>query len=236
VRRRELQLTHLGLDGRVARELQDEHVEVRRTMKRRLRPVGVVRLDDAILPLPHNGRLDPGHVRGAAGEVEGANARHQDRPMLIGGAMTPEAASYVLQEGNAFILKPSVRTADGPAANWGDTVVVTPNGGRRLGKDKHELVVREPAFLLLWASAEALLRRMALEHGVSVARLSPTQFVKELATQGLLERSDYVTLEKAASFRSGFAHGIGAHKLDPVLLEKLLSVIEGLREDVEGPD
>jgi len=65
----------------------------------------------------------------------------EDRPMLVGGAMTPDAAGYVLQEGNAFILKPSVRPADGPAANWGDTVVVTPQGGRRLGKDKHEVVV-----------------------------------------------------------------------------------------------
>jgi Xaa-Pro aminopeptidase len=65
----------------------------------------------------------------------------EDRPMLVGGAMTPDAASYVLQEGNTFILKPSVRIAHGPAINWGDTVVVTPPGGRRLGKDKHELVV-----------------------------------------------------------------------------------------------
>ena len=65
----------------------------------------------------------------------------EDRPMLVGGAMTPEAAGYVLQERNTFILKPSVRTEGGPAASWGDTVVVTPQGGRRLGKDKHELVI-----------------------------------------------------------------------------------------------
>ena len=65
----------------------------------------------------------------------------EDRPMLVGGAMTPEAAAYVLQEGNTFILKPSVRPEGGPAANWGDTVVVTKNGARRLGKDKHELAV-----------------------------------------------------------------------------------------------
>jgi len=65
----------------------------------------------------------------------------EDRPMLVGGALTDEAANYVLQDGNAFILKPAVRPENGPAANWGDTVVVTPQGGRRLGKDKHELIV-----------------------------------------------------------------------------------------------
>jgi hypothetical protein len=65
----------------------------------------------------------------------------EDRPMLVGGALTPDTASYVLQEGNTFILKPSVRPADGPAANWGDTVVVTSQGGRRLGKDKHGAVI-----------------------------------------------------------------------------------------------
>lgn len=65
----------------------------------------------------------------------------EDRPMLVGGAMTPDIAAYVLQSGNCFILKPSVRSEGGPAVNWGDTVVVTPEGGQRLGKQKHELAV-----------------------------------------------------------------------------------------------
>ena len=30
---------------------------------------------------------------------------------------------------------------DGPAINWGDTVTVTPQGGKRLGKDPHDIVV-----------------------------------------------------------------------------------------------
>lgn len=65
----------------------------------------------------------------------------EDRPMLVGGAMTPETASYMLQEGNCFILKPAVRLPDGPSINWGDTITVTSAGGRRLGKDQHEIVV-----------------------------------------------------------------------------------------------
>lgn len=46
---------------------------------------------------------------------------------------------------------------------------------------------REAAFLLLWANPKALLRRVARREGVPVSRLSPTQLVRELATQGLLE-------------------------------------------------
>ena len=65
----------------------------------------------------------------------------EDRPMLVGGAMSPDIASYVLQEGNCFILKPAVRLPDGPGINWGDTITVTPQGGQRLGKDKHDIVV-----------------------------------------------------------------------------------------------
>ncbi len=65
----------------------------------------------------------------------------EDRPLLVGGEMTPEIANFVLQEGNAFIMKPNVRPEGGPGVTWGDTVTVTPGGGRRLGKDPHELVV-----------------------------------------------------------------------------------------------
>jgi len=65
----------------------------------------------------------------------------EDRPLLVGGDMTPEVANFQLQEGNAFIVKPNVRLPDGPGITWGDTVAVTAQGGRRLGKGKHELMI-----------------------------------------------------------------------------------------------
>jgi Xaa-Pro aminopeptidase len=65
----------------------------------------------------------------------------EDRPLLVGGDMVPEVADFVLQEGNVFVVKPNVRLPDGPAISWGDTVAVTPQGGRRLGKDRHQLLV-----------------------------------------------------------------------------------------------
>jgi Xaa-Pro aminopeptidase len=65
----------------------------------------------------------------------------EDRPLLVGGDMTAETASFILQEGNTFIMKPRIRTADGTAVTWGDIVTVTPEGGRRLGKGVHELMI-----------------------------------------------------------------------------------------------
>ena len=65
----------------------------------------------------------------------------EDRPLLVGGGSNDEAQSFVLQEGNTFIVKPTVQPNGGHPAHWGDTVTVTPQGGRRLGKDPHELIV-----------------------------------------------------------------------------------------------
>jgi len=65
----------------------------------------------------------------------------EDRPLLVGGEMSPEIADFVLQENQAFIVKPNFRPTGGPGITWGDTVAVTGNGGRRLGKDPHQLVV-----------------------------------------------------------------------------------------------
>jgi len=67
--------------------------------------------------------------------------RGEDRPALLWTVPDEATGNYVFQEGNCFILKPSIRPRGGPAINWGDTVTVTPQGGRRLGKDEHRIVV-----------------------------------------------------------------------------------------------
>jgi Xaa-Pro aminopeptidase len=47
-----------------------------------------------------------------------------------------------MRENMVFICKPSAISADGEfICQWGDTVVVTRNGGRRLGKRAHALAV-----------------------------------------------------------------------------------------------
>ena len=65
-----------------------------------------------------------------------------DGPIVIHNTSSPRQLGVQLLENMVFICKPSVTTADGVyRLTWGDTVVVTGRGARRLGKRPHELVV-----------------------------------------------------------------------------------------------
>src|SRR5713226_8939582 len=65
-----------------------------------------------------------------------------DGPIITSNARSPRQLGVVLRENMVFILKPSAITADGNySCTWGDTVVVTAKGGRRLGKRPHDLAV-----------------------------------------------------------------------------------------------
>jgi Xaa-Pro aminopeptidase len=69
-----------------------------------------------------------------------------DGPIITGHARDPEQLSVALKENMVFIFKPSAETPDGTTKSictWGDTIVVTPAGGRRLGKRPHALAVAE---------------------------------------------------------------------------------------------
>jgi len=72
------------------------------------------------------------HARGLGDEV----------PAVIDAADLEKSGGATLVENRVFVLKPRVRTADGKiSAQVGDTVVVTPSGGRRLGRRKFGLSV-----------------------------------------------------------------------------------------------
>jgi len=65
-----------------------------------------------------------------------------DGPIITSHARSPRQLAVVLQENMVFICKPSAISADGSSiSTWGDTVVVTADGGRRLGKRPHDLAV-----------------------------------------------------------------------------------------------
>ncbi len=67
-----------------------------------------------------------------------------DGPALMGDEDVERFRQIELQTGMAFILKPQVRTAQGKGrASIGDTVVVTENSARRLGKREMKLIVVE---------------------------------------------------------------------------------------------
>jgi len=64
-----------------------------------------------------------------------------DGPIITSTARSPRQLAVTLRENMVFICKPSARSADGSISTWGDTVVVTSKGGRRLGKRPHDLAV-----------------------------------------------------------------------------------------------
>ena len=67
-----------------------------------------------------------------------------DGPALLGNKDVERFSKMKLESGMVFILKPQVRTAQGKGrASIGDTVVVTEDGARRLGKRELKLIVKD---------------------------------------------------------------------------------------------
>lgn len=84
-----------------------------------------------------------GPAAGARGDLtmHGRGAG-DDGPIITPHARNPKQLGIAMRENMVFICKPSAISADGEyTCQWGDTVVVTKNGGQRLGKRPHELAV-----------------------------------------------------------------------------------------------
>jgi Xaa-Pro aminopeptidase len=64
-----------------------------------------------------------------------------DGPIVTSNARSPRQLAVALRENMVFIFKPSAKSTDGSICTWGDTVVITPKGGQRLGKRPHDLAV-----------------------------------------------------------------------------------------------
>ncbi|MDX1483252.1 MAG: M24 family metallopeptidase [Alphaproteobacteria bacterium] len=84
---------------------------------------------------------------GPAADAKGKLTMHgrgagDDGPIITGHARDPEQLSVQLQENMVFIFKPSAETPNGShICTWGDTIKITPDGGKRMGKRPHELAV-----------------------------------------------------------------------------------------------
>jgi Xaa-Pro aminopeptidase len=84
-----------------------------------------------------------GPAAGARGELNmHGRGQGDDGPIITPHAKSPRQLAVAMRENMVFICKPAAISADGEyICQWGDTVAVTPNGGRRLGKRPHELAV-----------------------------------------------------------------------------------------------
>jgi Xaa-Pro dipeptidase len=84
-----------------------------------------------------------GPVAGATADLNmHGRGAGDDGPIITSHARSPRQLAVELRENMVFICKPSAISADGNSiSTWGDTVVVTAGGGRRLGKRPHGLAV-----------------------------------------------------------------------------------------------
>jgi Xaa-Pro aminopeptidase len=86
-----------------------------------------------------------GPAAGARGELNmHGRGQGDDGPIITPHAKSPKQLAVAMRENMVFICKPAAVSADGEyICQWGDTVTVTKDGGRRLGKRPHELAVAE---------------------------------------------------------------------------------------------
>jgi Xaa-Pro aminopeptidase len=134
----------------VGNPVQAELIKVQREIFNRvlesLKPgVTVAELADLTGKTAQSVAPKSGPAAGASGDLtmHGRGAG-DDSPIITPHARSPRQLALPMQENMVLVCKPSAISADGEyICQWGDTVVVTKNGGRRLGKRPHELAVAE---------------------------------------------------------------------------------------------
>lgn len=86
----------------------------------------------------------------------------------------------------------------------------------------------EPAILYFWSLVEAALRLVTEHEGLSLQRFDPLYLVKQLATEGVISRSEYQSLMNARSLRNAIAHGFKPAQFTKESLYELIDITEQL--------
>jgi uncharacterized protein YutE (UPF0331/DUF86 family) len=86
----------------------------------------------------------------------------------------------------------------------------------------------ESAFLFCWSLVEATLRLLAEQEFGILQRVDPLYLIKQLATEGVISRTDYKLLMNALSLRNAIAHGFKATQLSQNSMSELIKITEQL--------
>jgi hypothetical protein len=100
-------------------------------------------------------------------------------------------------------------------------------------KEAEELLqrgIKEAAFVLVWASIEALLRHISSREGLPLERVPSSALLKELFSLGLLSRKSLDIALRAFSVRNSLVHGFESPELDAILGELTILAQELLEE------
>ena len=84
----------------------------------------------------------------------------------------------------------------------------------------------EAAYLLAWATFEAVLRGMIEEEGVSIKRITTSGYVLNLAViHGVISRDDYQDLARMMKCRNALAHGFQVNEFGDDVVRHLITEI-----------
>ena len=86
----------------------------------------------------------------------------------------------------------------------------------------------ESAILYSWSLVEAALRLVTEEEGLSLQRVDPLYLVKQLATEGVISKSEYQLLTNALLLRNAVAHGFKTTQLTKDFINELIEITEQL--------
>jgi hypothetical protein len=92
---------------------------------------------------------------------------------------------------------------------------------------------KDVAFVLLWVSIEALLRRIAIQEGLPLERVPPSALMKELYSLGVLSRNDLDTTQRAFAVRNSIVHGFEASGLDQQIFRELVQLARRLLMELD---
>ena len=89
----------------------------------------------------------------------------------------------------------------------------------------------EAASLRAWAAAEAAVRLLAEEDGVSIGRPTPSVLLKQAVINGLISRDDYKSLLHALDRRNAQVHGFTLPDFDRAEVEALVETARRLESE-----
>ncbi len=139
-----VQPVFVGAADPVHRELIKVQREIFNRVLESLKPgITVKELAELTMKTAESAAPKSGPAAGARGDLNmHGRGAGDDGPIITAHAKSPRQLGVAMQENMVYIFKPSAISADGEyLSTWGDTVVVTKNGGRRLGKRPHDLAV-----------------------------------------------------------------------------------------------
>ncbi len=139
-----VQPVFVGIADPVHQELIKIQREIFNRVMEHLKPgVTVKELAELTIKSAEAAAPKSGPAAGARGDLNmHGRGAGDDGPIITAHAKSPRQLATQLQENMVFICKPSAISADGQSlSTWGDTVVITPGGGKRLGKRPHDLAV-----------------------------------------------------------------------------------------------